>query len=107
FSNELASRGIDTVTFNFLYTELGRGAPDRNDALEACYRAVTESVRKLSKLKNNKLAIGGKSMGGRIASQGAATGERADIAGLGFFWYPLHPPRKPEKLPSAPLPKIK
>jgi len=107
FSNELASRGIDTVTFNFLYTELGRGAPDRNDALEACYRAVIESVRKHSKLKNNKLAIGGKSMGGRIASQVAASGEVADIAGLVFLGYPLHPPGNPEKLRSAHLPNIK
>lgn len=107
FSNELASRGIDTVTFNFLYTELGRGAPDRNDALETCYRAVIEGVRKHGKLKNNKLAIGGKSMGGRIASQVAASGEVADIAGLVFLGYPLHPPGNPEKLRSAHLPDIK
>src|SRR5262245_41502150 len=107
FSNELASRGIDTVTFNFLYTELGRGAPDRNDALESCYRAVIESIRKHTKLKKNKLAIGGKSMGGRIASQVAASGQVGDIAGLVFLGYPLHPPGNPEKLRSAHLPNIK
>jgi uncharacterized protein len=107
FSNELASRGIDTVTFNFLYTELGRGAPDRNDALEACYRAVIDSIRKHNKLKNNKLAIGGKSMGGRIASQVAASGEVGEIAGLVLLGYPLHPPGNPEKLRSAHLPNIK
>jgi predicted alpha/beta-hydrolase family hydrolase len=91
FSNALASRGIDTVTFNFFYSEHGRGAPDRNDALEACYRAAIAKVRKHAKLKLNKLAIGGKSMGGRIASQVAASGEVEDIAGLVFLGYPLHP----------------
>jgi predicted alpha/beta-hydrolase family hydrolase len=107
FSNELASRGIDTVTFNFLYTEHGRGAPDRNDKLETCYRAVIDTVRKQIKLKLNKLAIGGKSMGGRIASQVAASGEVEDIAGLVFLGYPLHPPGNPEKLRSAHLPNVK
>src|SRR5215813_5506522 len=107
FSNELASRGMDIVTFNFLYSEQGRGAPDRNDKLEACYRAVIDTVRQHSKLKDNKLAIGGKSMGGRIASQVAASGEVEDIAGLVFLGYPLHPPGNPEKLRSAHLPNIK
>ena len=107
FSNELASRGIDTVTFNFFYSEHGRGAPDRNDALEACYRAAIATVRKHAKLKLNKLAIGGKSMGGRIASQVAASGEVEDIAGLVFLGYPLHPPGNTEKLRSAHLPNVK
>jgi uncharacterized protein len=106
FATELASRGIDAVTFNFFYTEHGRRAPDPNDKLEACYRAVIETVRNQKKPGRNRLAIGGKSMGGRIASQVAAAGI-GDLAGLVFLGYPLHPPGKPEKLRSEHLSLIK
>jgi predicted alpha/beta-hydrolase family hydrolase len=105
FATELASRGIDAVTFNFFYAEHRRGAPDPNDKLEACYRAVIEAVRRHKKLARNRLAIGGKSMGGRIASQVAAAGAGV-LAGLVFLGYPLHPPGKPEKLRSKHLPLI-
>lgn len=103
FANELAQRGIDTVTFNFLYTEHKRRLPDRNDRLEQCYRAVIDAVRTRS---SSRLAIGGKSMGGRIASQVAAAAA-IDLAGLVFFGYPLHPPGKPEQLRSKHLPAIR
>jgi predicted alpha/beta-hydrolase family hydrolase len=106
FATELAARGIDVVTFNFSYTEHGRHVPDKNDKLEECYRAVIETVRNHKKLTQNKLAIGGKSMGGRIASQVAASGA-GDLAGLVFLGYPLHPPGNPEKLRSKHLPDIK
>src|SRR6185295_19904687 len=65
------------------------------------------------KLKDNKLVIGGKSMGGRIASQVASDAcekkeEVADrIAGLVFLGYPLHPPGNPSKLRVEHLPSIK
>ena len=106
FATELAARGIDAVTFNFFYTEHGRRAPDTNDKLEACYRAVIETVRAQRKLGRNRVAIGGKSMGGRIASQVAAAGV-GDLAGLVFLGYPLHPPGRPEKLRAEHLSKIK
>jgi hypothetical protein len=106
FATELAARGIDAVTFNFFYAEHGRGGPDPNDKLETCYRAVIETIRAHKKLGRNRLAIGGKSMGGRIASQLAAVGA-GELAGLVFLGYPLHPPGKPEKLRSKHLPDIK
>ena len=106
FATELASRGIDAVTFNFFYAEHRRGAPDPNDKLEACYHAVIEAVRSRKKLARNRLAIGGKSMGGRIASHVAAAGV-GDLAGLVFLGYPLHPPGNPEKVRSKHLPLIK
>ncbi len=46
FATGLAARGINVVTFNFLYTEQGRRVPDANKVLEACFRAVIEAVRK-------------------------------------------------------------
>jgi uncharacterized protein len=93
----LAARGLDAMTFNFLYTERGRRIPDPKAKLESCYRAVIEAARRHKKLKTNRLVIGGKSMGGRIGSQVAAAGA-GDIAALVFFGYPLHPPGRPDKL---------
>jgi uncharacterized protein len=102
FATGLAARGINVVTFNFLYTEHGRRIPDTNSDLEACFRAVIEVVRHK---KIGHLVIGGKSMGGRIASQIAAAGT-PDAAGLVFLGYPLHPPGKPDQLRAKHLPDI-
>src|SRR5580704_3827545 len=100
FAGALAARGVPTVTFNFLYTEQGRRVPDRNDKLEATYRKVIEACRGGvvgGEGPYEKLVIGGKSMGGRIASQVAAV-DPGGIAGLLLLGYPLHPPGQPEKL---------
>lgn len=105
FANGLAERGVDVLTFNFVYMEQGRKVPDPKAKLEACYRAVIEAALKHKKLKGNRLAIGGKSMGGRIASQVVAE-EKGDISGLVFLGYPLHPPGKAEQLRDAHLPQI-
>ena len=90
------------MTFNFIYMEQGRSVPDQKPKLEACFRAVIESALKHKKLKKNRLVIGGKSMGGRIASQVMAEeGKESfadDVAGLVFLGYPLHPPGNPAKL---------
>jgi uncharacterized protein len=107
FAQAFAARGIDTITFNFLYSEAGRGLPDRNDKLETCYRNIIEAHHKGTFGKNvgDKLVIGGKSMGGRIASQVAA--RNADgISGLVLLGYPLHPPGRPDKPRSKHLPDI-
>lgn len=106
FASGLAERGLDVITFNFLYMEQGRKIPDPAPRLESCYRAVIDAALKHKKPKGNRLVIGGKSMGGRIASQVAAqNGESID--GLVFLGYPLHPPGRPDKLRSEHLPKIK
>ncbi len=102
FATALAGRGIDTVTFDFLYMAQGRRLPDPKDKLEACYRAVIETVRRRNP---GPLAIGGKSMGGRIASQVAA-GDAPGVAGLVLLGYPLHPPGKPEQLRDKHLASI-
>jgi uncharacterized protein len=99
FAAALTARGIDVITFNFLYAEHGHRVPDPNARLEACFHAVIEGVRRRN---SATLAIGGKSMGGRIASQVAA-GAAGELAGLVFLGYPLHPPGKPERLRAAHL----
>ena len=113
FAEGLANRGFDAMTFNFVYTENGKSAPDPKAKLENCFRAVIDAALKHKKLKGNKLVIGGKSMGGRIASQVAADAcEKGDalareISALVFLGYPLHPPGNPAKLRVEHLPSIK
>jgi uncharacterized protein len=79
----LAARGVNVVTFNFLYTEQGRPVPDSNNTLET-FRVIVETIRE-KKIGRDTLVIGGKLMGGRIASQIAAAGN--DVAGLVFLGY--------------------
>jgi predicted alpha/beta-hydrolase family hydrolase len=98
----LARGGVDVVTFNFLYTEARRRAPDKNDVLEATWRAAVGAVRARGA---SRLLLGGKSMGGRIATQVAAQGGVGEV-GLVLLGYPLHPPGKPAQLRAAHLPKI-
>src|SRR5438309_1440503 len=105
FAVGLAVRGFDAMTFNFLYAEQKRSFPDPKARLESCYRAVINAALKHKKLKTNRLVIGGKSMGGRIASQVAAA-EADRIAGLVFLGYPLHPPGRPDKLRAEHLKDI-
>jgi len=112
FAEGLSARGLPVVTFNFLYTEQGRRAPDRAPKLEACYRAVVATVR--ARAPERALLIGGKSMGGRIATQIAATPDAedeaglraADVAGVVALGYPLHPPGRLDKMRDAHLPQI-
>jgi predicted alpha/beta-hydrolase family hydrolase len=98
----LAARGVTVLRFNFLYKELGKKAPDAMPKLELVYRTAIEAMRAE---KPKRLFVGGKSMGGRVASMLAAKDVTCD--GLVFLGYPLHPAGKPEKLRAAHLAKIK
>ena len=106
FANGLADRGVDVLTFNFLYTEQRRRVPDRTDALEACYRAAIGVARR--HFGRDTVFIGGKSMGGRIATHLAAADDAGalGIAGVVLLGYPLHPPGKPDQPRTAHLPRI-
>jgi hypothetical protein len=106
FAEGLAGRGIDVVTFNFPYMEQGRRLPDRSDVLEACFRALIRAARARPDLAGGRLVIGGKSLGGRMASHLGAAGVDG-LAGLVFLGYPLHPPGRPEKPRSAHLARIR
>jgi len=99
----LAASGRQAVLYNFPYTEARRRAPDRPDILEATAQAVGQYARET--LGADRLVLGGKSMGGRIASQAVAAGVPAE--GLVFLGYPLHPPGKPEVLRDRHLPRLK
>jgi hypothetical protein len=85
-SRRLSEVGIATVRFQFPYMEAGKRRPDRNDILEATWTAVLEQVCG----DGVRIVAGGRSMGGRIASQVAS--KEAGIDALALFAYPLHPP---------------
>jgi uncharacterized protein len=100
----LASRGIHAATFDFDYMAQGKHVPDRPPLLEARWLKAIDEAR--GRFKDLPLFVGGKSMGGRIASQVAAR-DAAGISGLVFLGYPLHPPGRPEQRRDAHLPNIK
>ena len=89
----LAARGIRVVRFEFPYMvrrreDRTRRPPDRQPVLLETWRAV------IDELGSDGLVIGGKSMGGRMASLLA---DEAAVAGLVCLGYPFHPPASPEK----------
>jgi predicted alpha/beta-hydrolase family hydrolase len=99
----LAARGIHAATFDFDYITRRKHVPDRPPILEARWREAIDAARQ--RFSGLPLFIGGKSMGGRIASQVAAQTD-VEVAGLVFLGYPLHPPGRPEQRRDAHLPDI-
>jgi predicted alpha/beta-hydrolase family hydrolase len=94
FANALAARGLRVVRFEFPYMAERRRsgkrrAPDRAPVLRETWLRVVESLRPA------RLVIGGKSMGGRIASLVA---DDAGVSGLVCLGYPFHPAGKPDRL---------
>jgi hypothetical protein len=106
----IAARGVNVVTFNFLYTEQRRRTPDRGPILEQTWMAVVEAIAG-DLPAHHRLVIGGKSMGGRMASMVLAhppvTPAWTRVSGLVLLGYPLHPPGKPDQLRTAHLPAIR
>ena len=104
FGQRLAERlpeaGISLVRFQFPYQEAGSRRPDGPATLLATWRAVLESSRS----DGTRIAIGGRSLGGRFASMLAS--EDGGVDALGLFAYPVHPPGRPERLRTAHLPAI-
>jgi predicted alpha/beta-hydrolase family hydrolase len=101
-AEDLVGSGRAAVLYNFPYAEKGRRSPDPPAVLEATTRAAAALAREATGA--TRIVHGGRSMGGRIASQVVASGEPAD--GLAFLAYPLHPPGQFEKRREAHLPSI-
>jgi predicted alpha/beta-hydrolase family hydrolase len=99
FHEEMARRGLLSVKFDFEYMQQKRKVPDPQPKLRQRYKQVIEEVA--LEFKPQRIVIGGKSMGGRVASYIAS--EIDAVAGLVFLGYPLHPPGKPDQLRDAHL----
>ncbi|MCG6925019.1 MAG: dienelactone hydrolase family protein [Acidobacteria bacterium] len=98
----LAASGRAALLYNFPYAERGARRPDPPRVLEATAREAAELA--VARTGATSVVWGGRSMGGRIASQVVAGG--APCAALAFLAYPLHPPGRPEKRREAHLPDI-
>ncbi len=96
----VAEAGIYVVRFEFEYMAKRRqdGKRRRPDGASKLIERYREVVEQLGHPQGT--LIGGKSMGGRIASMIA---DDADVAGLVCLGYPFHPPGKPERLRTAHL----
>ena len=99
-ARELGQRGIRVVRFEFPYmaarrTGGKRGAPDREPVLLDTWREVVAQLG-----GGPRLFIGGKSMGGRMATLVA---DELKVRGAVIFGYPFHPPGQPNKLRTAHL----
>jgi len=100
YATAICSRGVSVATFNFPYMEKRRKTPDRAPVLEDAFRrAVVGALQHASSpaKAGRHIFIGGKSMGGRIATHLGAALERWPDAprpsGIIAFGYPLAPPR--------------
>jgi hypothetical protein len=104
----IAAGGVRVVRFDFPYmAERARSGrqrpPDREPALLECWRGVIAELDAQG-VPRRSLVIGGKSMGGRMASLIA---DEAGVAGLVCLGYPFHPPGRPERLRVAHLQAIR
>lgn len=97
----LEEAGLEVVRFNFAYRERGSRLPDPMPVLRQRFEQVVAEQR----IAGRKLILGGRSMGGRVATMLAADGFECD--GLLLLAYPLHPAGRPEKLRDAHLPRIR
>jgi predicted alpha/beta-hydrolase family hydrolase len=111
FMEQMAQRlgrgGLRVARFEFPYMRERRHSgrrrpPDDNSVLERCWREVIDHLR--AQLGNNDVVIGGKSLGGRIASMVA---DGAGVRGLVCLGYPFHPPGRPERPRIAHLLELK
>lgn len=84
-----AAIGISTLRYQFPYMENGRGRPDPPQVLHAAVRAAVTVAGLLA--KGLPIFAGGKSMGGRMTSQAQSEKPLADVRGLVFVGFPLHP----------------
>lgn len=111
FAEQLSHQGIQVGRFNFPYMVTvietqRRRPPDRAAKLLAAWQEIIGRVRErlAAEDADQRLAIGGKSMGGRIASMST---NHEGVDALVCLGYPFHPPAKKDKLRIEHLPNIK
>ena len=114
---ELSPLPVERV--DFPYRKEGRRAPDRANKLIVSLRDDVAAICERLGTRSHRLVLGGRSMGGRMASMAAAgaTGNTAKgsepwtdplpVAGLVLVAYPLHPPGRPDRLRVEHLDRIR
>ncbi len=101
-AGRIAAAGIEVLRFNFPYmaravAEGRNRPPDRQPVLEESWMRAIDAARARPAARSG-IFIGGKSLGGRIATMVA---DDAGVDGVVCLGYPFHPPGKPERLRTA------
>jgi predicted alpha/beta-hydrolase family hydrolase len=91
----LERRGIATLRFQFPYMESRSKRPDPPKLAQATIRAAVAEAARLA--PGVPLIAGGRSFGGRMASQAQAASPLPNVRGLAFLGFPLHQPNKPSE----------
>ena len=101
----LASRGIASLRYQFLYMEKGSKRPDSPKVARAAVRAAVAEAARL--MPGVPLVAGGKSFGGRMTSQAQAEAAMAGVRGLVFLGFPLHAAGRPSQERAEHLAQVK
>jgi predicted alpha/beta-hydrolase family hydrolase len=101
---ERAAGRLPVRRMDFPYRKEGRRPPDRASKLLAAIEEEAAALSAAARVRPARLALGGRSMGGRMCSMAVADGLPA--AALVLIAYPLHPPGRPERLRAEHLPAI-
>jgi predicted alpha/beta-hydrolase family hydrolase len=91
----LGDRTIATLRFQFPYMEAGSGRPDPPAVCHATVRAAVEEAARVA--PGLPLIAGGRSFGGRMASQAQASSPLPGVRALAFLGFPLHPAKRPSE----------
>lgn len=100
-AEELAQLGVATLRYQFPYMERGSKRTDPPPICHATVRAAIAEARRLA--PQLPLFAGGRSFGGRMTSQAQAAAPLAEVRGLIFLAFPLHPPKQPSDARAAHL----
>jgi uncharacterized protein len=100
----VSEQGIAVERVEFPGQAAGRRRPDPPKVCIETVRDATAELADRLGVPTRRIAIGGRSMGGRMCSMAVAEG--LEVAGLVLVSYPLHPPGRPEKLRTEHFPDL-
>ncbi|MGH9081670.1 MAG: alpha/beta hydrolase family protein [Acidimicrobiales bacterium] len=97
--------GVVVERVEFPAQAAGKRRPDPPEVCLRTVRTATVALADRLQVPTRRLAVGGRSMGGRMCSMAAADG--LEVAALVLVSYPLHPPGRPERLRTAHFPDLR
>jgi hypothetical protein len=96
--------GVAVERVEFPGRTAGKRRPDPPEVCIQTVRTATSALADRLGVATNRLAIGGRSMGGRMCSMAVAEG--LEVAALVLISYPLHPPGRSDRLRTAHFPDL-
>lgn len=99
---------IPVALIDFPYRKAGKSFPDKAPVLVQCVKDEVRAFADSLGVSTTNVVIGGRSMGGRMCSMAIADeSDPLEVVGLVLVSYPLHPPKKPDKLRIEHLPQLR